>query len=175
MEKTTSQKIRLGLFVILGLLIFIIAVYFIGDKQKMLESGDLKVRAQMVLEHLTKELQMLELKNQIQSKVRVDIDKQQREYFLHQQLKQIQEELGGDSPDLEIENLRQRGAEKKWSKEVSETSNVEPAAPVAPIVSAPVISSARPITSAAPVAKPAAMRPAAPVAAVVNKQPGAGS
>ena len=56
---------------------------------------------------------MLELKNQIQSKVHVDIDKQQREYFLHQQLKQIQEELGGDSPDLEIENLRQRGAEKK--------------------------------------------------------------
>ena len=97
----------------------------VGDKQKMLESGDLKVRAQMVLEHLTKELQMLELKNQIQSKVRVDIDKQQREYFLHQQLKQIQEELGGDSPDLEIENLRQRGAEKKWSQEVAETFNKE--------------------------------------------------
>ncbi len=97
----------------------------VGDKQRMLESGDLKERAQMVLEHLTKELQMLELKNQIQSKVRVDIDKQQREYFLHQQLKQIQEELGGDSPDLEIENLRERGKLKKWSKEVADTFNKE--------------------------------------------------
>jgi len=97
----------------------------VGDKQRMLESGDIKERAQMVLEHLTKELQMLELKNQIQSKVRVDIDKQQREYFLHQQLKQIQEELGGDSPDLEIENLRERGRQKKWSKEVADTFNKE--------------------------------------------------
>lgn len=95
------------------------------DKQKMLETGDLKARAQMVLEHLTKELQMLELKNQIQSKVRVDIDKQQREYFLHQQLKQIQEELGGDSPDLEIQNLRERAFEKKWSKEVADAFNKE--------------------------------------------------
>lgn len=97
----------------------------VGDKQRMLESGDLKERAQMVLEHLTKELQMLELKNQIQSKVRVDIDKQQREYFLHQQLKQIQEELGGDSPDLEIENLRERGMMKKWPKDVADTFNKE--------------------------------------------------
>jgi ATP-dependent Lon protease len=97
----------------------------VGDKQRMLESGDLKARAQMVLEHLTKELQMLELKNQIQSKVRVDIDKQQREYFLHQQLKQIQEELGGDSPDLEIENLRERGMKKKWPQDVADTFNKE--------------------------------------------------
>ncbi len=97
----------------------------VGDKQRMLESGDLKERAQMVLEHLTKELQMLELKNQIQSKVRVDIDRQQREYFLHQQLKQIQEELGGDSPDLEIENLRERGQKKKWPQDVADTFNKE--------------------------------------------------
>lgn len=97
----------------------------LADKQKMLETGDLKTRAQMVLEHLTKELQMLELKNQIQSKVRVDIDKQQREYFLHQQMKQIQEELGGDTPDLEIQNLRERAVEKKWSKEVADAFNKE--------------------------------------------------
>lgn len=95
------------------------------DKQKMIETGDLKARAQMVLELLTKELQMLELKNQIQSKVRVDIDKQQREYFLHQQLKQIQEELGNDSPDLELQNLRERALDKKWSKEVHDAFNKE--------------------------------------------------
>ncbi|MEN9369517.1 MAG: hypothetical protein RI952_382 [Bacteroidota bacterium] len=95
------------------------------DKQKMLEEINLVVRGEMVLEHLTKELQMLELKNQIQSKVRVDIDRQQREYFLHQQMKQIQEELGGEGPDLEIKNLRERGEQKLWSKEVADAFNKE--------------------------------------------------
>ena len=95
------------------------------DKQKMLEQLNLVVRGEMVLEHLTKELQMLELKNQIQSKVRVDIDRQQREYFLHQQMKQIQEELGGDAPDLEIKNLRERGEKKLWNKEVADAFNKE--------------------------------------------------
>ncbi|MGX5691220.1 endopeptidase La [Arcticibacter tournemirensis] len=89
-------------------------------KQQMLELANLRDRAKMVLEQLTAELQMLELKNQIQSKVRTDLDKQQREYFLNQQLKTIQEELGGNSPDLELENLRERAARKKWSKEVKE-------------------------------------------------------
>lgn len=97
----------------------------LSDKQKMLETGDLMARAQMVLELLTKELQMLELKNQIQSKVRVDIDKQQREYFLHQQLKQIQEELGSDSPDLELQNLRERALDKKWPEEVHQAFTKE--------------------------------------------------
>lgn len=97
----------------------------VAEKQKMLEEADLKVRAEMVLKHLTKDLQMLELKNQIQSKVRTDIDKQQREYFLHQQLKTIQEELGGDGMDVEITSLRERGARKKWSKEVAESFNKE--------------------------------------------------
>ncbi|WP_238387663.1 endopeptidase La [Pararcticibacter amylolyticus] len=87
-------------------------------KQQMLELANLRDRAKMVLEQLTAELQMLELKNQIQSKVRTDLDKQQREYFLNQQLKTIQEELGGNSPDLELENLRERAAKKKWSKEI---------------------------------------------------------
>ncbi|MFM7900977.1 MAG: LON peptidase substrate-binding domain-containing protein, partial [Bacteroidota bacterium] len=67
----------------------------VATKQQLLEMVDMKERATRVLEYLTKELQMLELKNQIQSKVKVDIDKQQREYFLNQQLKTIQEELGG--------------------------------------------------------------------------------
>src|SRR5476651_2044632 len=87
-------------------------------KQNLLEVANLRERTNLVLEHLTLDLQMLELKNQIQSKVRVDLDKQQRDYFLNQQLKTIQEELGGTSPDLEIENLRQRALKKKWSIEV---------------------------------------------------------
>ncbi|MBC7745964.1 MAG: endopeptidase La [Flavobacterium sp.] len=88
-------------------------------KQKMLEVANLHERAKLVMEHLTLELQMQELKNQIQSKVRVDLDKQQRDYFLNQQLKTIQEELGGTSPDLEIENLRILSLKKKWSLEVA--------------------------------------------------------
>ncbi len=94
-------------------------------KQKLLETVNLRDRARMVLEHLTGELQMLELRNQIQSKVRTDLDKQQRDYFLNQQLKTIQEELGGNSPDLELENLRARSLKKKWGKEVSEHFNKE--------------------------------------------------
>jgi ATP-dependent Lon protease len=91
----------------------------------LLEIADLKERATRVLQHLTKELQMLELKNQIQSKVRTDLDKQQREYFLNQQLKTIQEELGGNSPEREVTEIRERGKQKKWSKEVGDIFNKE--------------------------------------------------
>lgn len=94
-------------------------------KQRLLEVANLRDRAKLVLEHLTLDLQMLELKNQIQSKVRIDLDKQQRDYFLNQQLKTIQEELGGNSPDLEIDNLRTRAAKKKWGKEIAEHFNKE--------------------------------------------------
>ncbi|RCH56501.1 endopeptidase La [Mucilaginibacter hurinus] len=94
-------------------------------KQRLLETPNLRERANIVLEHLTLDLQMLELKNQIQTKVRVDLDKQQRDYFLNQQLKTIQEELGGTSPDLEIENLRQRAVKKKWNVEVKNHFNKE--------------------------------------------------
>ncbi|WP_295773365.1 endopeptidase La [uncultured Mucilaginibacter sp.] len=94
-------------------------------KQRLLETPALRDRARIVLEHLTTDLQMLELKNQIQTKVRTDLDKQQRDYFLNQQLKTIQEELGGNTPDLEIENLRNRSFKKKWSKEVSDHFNKE--------------------------------------------------
>src|SRR6202012_3020026 len=89
-------------------------------KQRMLEVANLRDRARLVLEHMTLDLQMLELKNQTQSKVRVDLDKQQRDYFLNQQLKTIQEELGGNSPDLEIESLKIRASKKKWAKEVKD-------------------------------------------------------
>jgi len=95
------------------------------EKQKVLETVDFITRTKLVLTHLTKEKQMLELRNQIQSKVKVDIDKQQRDFFLHQQLKAIQEELGQDSPDKEVENLRTRAKKKKWSKEVSDTFHKE--------------------------------------------------
>jgi ATP-dependent Lon protease len=94
-------------------------------KQQLLEVTNLRERANLVLEHLTLDLQMLELKNQIQSKVRVDLDKQQRDYFLNQQLKTIQEELGGNSPDLEVDNLRQRGSKKKWAKDIGDHFNKE--------------------------------------------------
>jgi ATP-dependent Lon protease len=97
----------------------------VAAKQQMLEVVNLHERAKMVLGHLTQELQMQELKNQIQSKVRVDLDKQQRDYFLNQQLKTIQEELGGNSPDLEIENLRLRGSRKKWTKDAATHFNKE--------------------------------------------------
>src|ERR1700710_2056091 len=96
-------------------------------KQKLLEVTNRRDMANLVLEHLTIELQMLELKNQIQTRVRVDLDKQQRDYFLNQQIKTIQEELGGNSPDLEIDSLRQRAAKKKWNVEVKDhfTKEVE--------------------------------------------------
>lgn len=92
----------------------------VEDKQKLLEMEDLTERATVLLGHLTKELQMLELKNDIQSKVKVDIDKQQKEFFLHQQMKQIQEELGGNPIEQEIEEIRERAKNKKWNKEVEE-------------------------------------------------------
>ena len=91
------------------------------EKQGLLEEVDLKIRANNALGFLTKELQMLEMKNEIQSKVRTDLDKQQREYFLHQQMKAIQEELGGTGSEQEIEEMRQQANKKKWNKEVSES------------------------------------------------------
>lgn len=89
-------------------------------KQLILEEPNLKTRAEMVLKHLQNEIQMLELKNQIQNKVRTDIEKQQRDYFLHQQMKTIQEELGGDPNALLIKNLKEQASKKKWSKETGE-------------------------------------------------------
>lgn len=92
----------------------------VGIKQSLLETPELVERATALLEHLTKELQLLELKNDIQSKVRTDLDQQQREYFLNQQIKQIQEELGGDPQQQDIEEFRAKAKKKKWSKSVGE-------------------------------------------------------
>ncbi|MGI8892258.1 MAG: LON peptidase substrate-binding domain-containing protein, partial [Bacteroidia bacterium] len=97
----------------------------VEKKQELLEVLDLNERATKVLAYLTQELQLIELKNQIQSKVKVDLDKQQREYFLNQQLKTIQEELGGSASDQEIKSLKDRGAKKKWTAEVQKAFNKE--------------------------------------------------
>ncbi len=95
------------------------------EKQALLEMPSLIERANKVLAALTKELQMLELKTQIQNKVKIDIDKQQRDYFLNQQLKTIQEELGGSPNELEIEELKNKASKKKWSKEVKQVFDRE--------------------------------------------------
>ena len=95
------------------------------EKQKLLEVSDLTERANLALSILTKDLQMLELKNQIQNKVKVDIDKQQRDYFLNQQLKTIQEELGGNPGEQEINEIKTKAEQKKWSKEVGQTFEKE--------------------------------------------------
>jgi len=92
----------------------------LAEKQKLLEVSGLIERANLVLTHLTNEIQVLELKNQIQSKVKIDLDKQQRDFLLNQQLKTIQEELGGSSNAQEISALRDQARDKKWSKEVAE-------------------------------------------------------
>lgn len=95
------------------------------QKQVLLEKDNLKERALLVLKNLNKELQKLQLKNDIQSKTRSDLDQQQREYYLNQQLKTIQEELGGVSNDQELEEMRQQAKTKKWTKEVAEVFDKE--------------------------------------------------
>jgi len=97
----------------------------VAEKQQMLEVADLKARAELVLKHLSKELQLQELKNQIQSKVKIDIDQQQREYFLHQQLKTIQEELGGNAFEEEFAELKDKSEKKLWSEPVKKHFNKE--------------------------------------------------
>lgn len=92
----------------------------VAQKQEILEQPNVMERATLTLKNLTKELQMLEMKNEIQSKVKTDIDQQQREYFLHQQMKTIQEELGGNPVEQEIEEMRIKAKEKKWTKKVAE-------------------------------------------------------
>ena len=90
------------------------------EKQNLLENTDLFDRANKALSLLTKELQMLEMKNEIQSKVKTDLDQQQREYYLQQQMKAIQEELGGAGSEKEVEEMRKQSLKKKWNKEVEE-------------------------------------------------------
>ncbi len=94
-------------------------------KQGILEINLLKDRARQVLKYMNEELQMLQLKDQIQSKVRTDIEKQQRDFFLHQQMKTIQEELGGDAIDQEVRDLEERAAKMKWGDHIKEVFDKE--------------------------------------------------
>ncbi|WP_452224696.1 endopeptidase La [Lacinutrix chionoecetis] len=89
----------------------------VKDKQKLLETNDLKTRALETLKFMNTELQKLELKNDIQSKVQSDMNQQQREYFLNQQMKTIQEELGGGNAE-EMEDMKKRAKQKKWNEKV---------------------------------------------------------
>lgn len=91
----------------------------VEEKQALLEINDLKDRALETLRYMHIEIQKLSLRNDIQSKVQSDINQQQREYFLQQQMRTIQEELGGSSTDEEIEEMRVRATKKKWSKNVN--------------------------------------------------------
>lgn len=95
------------------------------DKQAILEENQLQIKASMILQHMDGELQLLELKDQIESKVRVDIEKQQRDYFLNQQLKTIQEELGQNPQEDEMNALAERAKKKKWAKPVQDAFNKE--------------------------------------------------
>ena len=91
----------------------------VEKKQEMLEELDVQKRVMMVLEHLTLEAQMLEMRNEIQSKVRLDMDRQQREYFLHQQMRTIQDELGDNPQEQDVNDMRARADKKKWDERVS--------------------------------------------------------
>ncbi len=92
----------------------------VNQKQELLLIKDQKERALATLKKMNSELQRLELRNDIQSKVREDMDQQQREYFLHQQMKTIQAELGGVSYDEEVNEMKEKAKKKKWSKEVAQ-------------------------------------------------------
>jgi len=97
----------------------------ISEKQRILEIDDVLKKSNTVLSHLMRELQVIDLKNQIQNKVKTDINKQQRDYILHQQLKTIQEELGGNPNEQEVTDLKKKSKNKKWTKEVEEIFNKE--------------------------------------------------
>jgi len=108
----------------------------VEDKQKLLEIESLKDRGIQAISFLVREVQMLELKNDIQKKVKTDMDKQQREFMLNQQMKTIQDELGGNPVEVEIKELKKKAKTKKWNddvakffkKEVEKLSRLNPAA-----------------------------------------------
>ena len=97
----------------------------VSDKQKLLEMSNLQERAMDTLKFMNMEFKKLEIRNDIQSKVQSDLSKQQREFFLHQQMKTIQEELGDVSHDSEIEDMKKRASKKKWNEETKLHFNKE--------------------------------------------------
>lgn len=113
----------------------------VGEKQKILETNKILERGTLLLKYMLKEIQMLEIKYEIQQKVHTDIDQQQRDYFLRQQIKVLQDELGFDGPDKEIDRLRKLGEEKKWpaaakehfTKELDKLQRINPQAAEFPV------------------------------------------
>lgn len=97
----------------------------VQEKQHLLELSDFNIRAKKVIEVQYKELQMLEIKNQITHKAKIDIDKQQRDYFLNQQLKTIQEELGGFPGEEDVKELKRKAADQNWKKSVADVFDKE--------------------------------------------------
>ena len=97
----------------------------VQDKQRLLAINSLRDRGFMLLEFLVQEIQVQELKNELQSKVKSDLDQQQREFLLHQQMKTIQNELGGNPVEKEIEEYRKRAGTKKWSDDVKKVFEKE--------------------------------------------------
>ena len=97
----------------------------VAEKQKLLQINDLQERALETLRYMNMELQKLSLRKDIHTKVHNDINKQQREYFLNQQMKTIQEELGGSTSEAEIEAMRVRGKAKKWNEDTAAHFNKE--------------------------------------------------
>ena len=97
----------------------------VDEKQQILENDDIVDSAKQILKLLHRDLQIIELKNQIQDKSRQELDKQQREYFLNQQIKTIQEELGGSPSEKDYAALKERAAKKKWNKETADLFNKE--------------------------------------------------
>jgi ATP-dependent Lon protease len=113
----------------------------VADKQKLLETTEGAQQATLLLEYMLREIQLLELKREIQTKASSDIDQQQRDYFLRQQIKVLQDELGMDSPDRDLEEIRMRAARKKWTpavhahfdKELNKLQRINPMAPEYPV------------------------------------------
>ena len=113
----------------------------VADKQLLLEKLEGVQQAQLLLEYMLKEVQLLELKREIQSKASLDLDQQQRDYYLRQQMKVLQDELGMDNPDREVEQLRVKAGKKQWpkavkthfDKEMSKLQRTNPMAPEYPI------------------------------------------
>lgn len=90
------------------------------QKQELLAEANFEKRAEKLLKMMNQELQMLEMKNEIQNKVKSDLDRQQREYFLHQQMKTIQDELGDNGMQSQINEMREKAEKKKWSVKIKE-------------------------------------------------------
>jgi len=91
----------------------------VEKKQEMLEELDFRKRAKMVMEHLTLESQLLEMRNEIQTKVRMDMDRQQREYFLNQQIRTIQDELGDNPQEQDVRDMETRASKMKWDAKMA--------------------------------------------------------